>query len=88
MTACVIAHRAGLSRWIVWALRAFLVITMVDTVYFGWHYASDVFAGVLLGIAGAWLAERFAADHDEEPHDATADSELGAPNLAGSRSRE
>jgi membrane-associated phospholipid phosphatase len=90
MTACIIAHRAGLRPWIVWALRGFLVITMIDTVYFGWHYVSDVLAGLLLGIAGAWLAEHFAAtDHVEEPPEvAGADSQLRAPNLASSRSRE
>jgi membrane-associated phospholipid phosphatase len=90
MTACVIAHRAGLARWIVWALRAFLVITMIDTVYFGWHYASDVLAGLLLGLAGAWLAEHFAAsDHGERlPDGVAAESQLGATNLAGSRTRE
>ncbi|MGA8986539.1 phosphatase PAP2 family protein, partial [Aeromicrobium sp.] len=37
-TACLVAHRAGLHRSIVWSLRAFLAITMVATVYFGWHY--------------------------------------------------
>ncbi|MCW2799404.1 MAG: inositol phosphorylceramide synthase [Aeromicrobium sp.] len=90
MSACVVAHRAGLRRWIVWALRAFLLITMIDTVYFGWHYVSDVIAGLLLGIAGAWLAERFAAtDHGEEtPDDVSAGSELRAPNLAGGRPRK
>ncbi len=44
-TACIVAHRAGLHRAIVHALRAFLVITMISTVYFGWHYVSDVIAG-------------------------------------------
>jgi membrane-associated phospholipid phosphatase len=86
MTACVVAHRSDLRHWIVWALRGFLAITMVDTVYFGWHYVSDVVAGVLLGIAGARLAEHFAATEQDEPaDDAQADSQLGAPHLAGSR---
>jgi hypothetical protein len=57
MPACVVVRRSDLRRWTVWALRGFLVITMIDTVYFGWHHASDVVAGVLLGIAGARLAE-------------------------------
>lgn len=89
MTACVIAHRAGLHRWIVWLLRAFLVITMVDTVYFGWHYASDVLAGLLLGVVGAWVAEHFAAsDPGEQAGDRAPESQVGATHLAGSRSRE
>lgn len=88
MSACVVAHRAGLRRWIVWALRGFLVITMIDTVYFGWHYASDVVAGLLLGMAGAWLAEHFAATDHHSDGESEMDSQLSATDLASSRSRE
>jgi len=68
-TACIVAHRAGFHRSIVLALRAFLVVTMIATVYFGWHYVSDVIAGVLVGMVGAWVAERFAASDEESPID-------------------
>ncbi|GAA3534691.1 hypothetical protein GCM10022234_34400 [Aeromicrobium panaciterrae] len=71
-TACIVAHRAGLHRLIVQALRAFLVITMVATVYFGWHYVSDVIAGLLMGFVAAWVAERFAAPEEPGEADATA----------------
>lgn len=54
-TACVVAQRAGAHRLIRWSLNAFLVITMVATVYFGWHYVSDVIAGLVVGVAGAWI---------------------------------
>ena len=57
VTACVIARRAGLPRVVLWALRGFLVLTCLGTVYFGWHYLADVVAGLALGAAGAWLAE-------------------------------
>lgn len=92
MTACVVAHRAGLHRALVWSLRVFLVITMFATVYFGWHYVSDVLAGLLLGIVGAWVGERFAAS-DQEPAERTRGrsataSESSASDLAGSRSRK
>ena len=63
-----------------WALRGFLVITMVATVYFGWHYVSDVIAGLLLGFVGAWVGEKFAAP-DQVPE--VEPSELGAADLAG-----
>jgi len=64
-TACVVAHRAGLHRAFVLSLRVFLGITMIATVYFGWHYVSDVIVGFLVGLVAAWIAERFAAP--EEP---------------------
>jgi hypothetical protein len=79
-TACLVAHRAGLRRSFVWALRAFLAVTMVATVYFGWHYVSDVIAGLLLGFVGAWVGEKFAAD---DPVPEAEVSELGAADLAG-----
>lgn len=73
-TACIVAHRAGLHRVIVHALRAFLAITMISTVYFGWHYVSDVIAGLLMGIVAAWIAERFAAPEEPVSHGAEAES--------------
>lgn len=79
-TACLVAHRAGLHRTLVWALRAFLGITMVATVYFGWHYVSDVIAGLLLGFVGAWVGEKFAAP---DPVPEAAVSKVGAADLAG-----
>lgn len=79
-TACLVAQRAGLHQAFVWALRAFLAITMVATVYFGWHYVSDVIAGLLLGFVGAWVGEKFAAP-DQIPE--VEVSELGAEDLAG-----
>jgi hypothetical protein len=94
MTACIVAQRAGLHRVLVWSLRAFLGITMIATVYFGWHYVSDVLAGLLLGIVGAWVGEWFAAPHEEEVVEESrtepkgVESELGASDLAGSRPRE
>lgn len=81
-TACIVAHRAGLHRWLVQSLRVFLAITMIATVYFGWHYVSDVIAGLLVGIVAAWVAERFAAPEE------TANGETGAevrPKLSTSQ---
>lgn len=79
-TACLVAQRAGLHRTIIWALRAFLAVTMVATVYFGWHYVSDVIAGLLLGFVGAWVGEQFAA---LDPVAESERSEVAAADLAG-----
>ncbi len=84
-TACLVAHRAGLHRALVRALRAFLVITVVATVYFGWHYVSDVIAGMLLGFVGAWVGEKFAAP-DQVPE--VEASEFGAADLASGSARQ
>ncbi len=58
VTACLFFERTGqklLIRAIAWA---FLVITILATIYFGWHYIVDDVAGVLIGWTavslGAW----------------------------------
>jgi hypothetical protein len=54
-TAALIAHRVGLPLILRGALWSFLVLTVVATAYFGWHYVVDDVAGLLLG----WLAVRW-----------------------------
>lgn len=55
VTACLVAHWAGLSGRIRWLLWAFLALTVLSTVYLGWHYLTDAVGGVALGAAGAVL---------------------------------
>lgn len=56
-TAAVMAHLLRLPRVIRAALWAYLLLTALATVYFGWHYVVDVAAGAAVGA----LAIRFAA---------------------------
>ncbi|MBA2639497.1 MAG: inositol phosphorylceramide synthase [Nocardioidaceae bacterium] len=55
VTACLIAHLAGLSARIRWLLWGFLALTVLSTVYLGWHYLLDAFGGVVLGTAAVML---------------------------------
>ena len=57
-TAALIAHRIGLPRVVRWAMWAFLVLTVVATAYFGWHYLVDDVAGLALGATAVLVAER------------------------------
>ena len=43
---------AGRVRWLLWA---FLAVTVLSTVYLGWHYLVDAFGGFALGAAAAVL---------------------------------
>jgi membrane-associated phospholipid phosphatase len=43
---------------------AFLALTVVATVYLGWHYFADALAGVVLGAAGVWIAALGTGNHD------------------------
>jgi membrane-associated phospholipid phosphatase len=40
------------------ALLVFLLLTMVATVYLGWHFAVDDIAGVLIAYVSVWLGRR------------------------------
>ena len=53
VTACLVAHWAGLSGRVRWLLWGFLALTVLSTVYLGWHYLADALGGVVLGAAGA-----------------------------------
>lgn len=63
VTICVIAHMIGLPRWMRWALWAFLFLTVLATVYLGWHYFADTIGGVVLGVAGAWIGALGTGNH-------------------------
>jgi hypothetical protein len=63
VTVCVIAHLLRLNIWIRVALWMFLALTVVSTIYLGWHYLLDAFGGVVLGVAGAWIAAIATGNH-------------------------
>ena len=48
-TAALIAHFVGAPRLARIALWVYLGLTIVSTVYFGWHYVIDDIAGVVIG---------------------------------------
>jgi membrane-associated phospholipid phosphatase len=50
LSAALIATMLGLHRILRIALWAFFAITLVATVYFGWHYVLDDVAGLVIGV--------------------------------------
>jgi len=56
-TAALIAHRLGLHVIIRWALWTYMGLTILSTIYFGWHYVLDDVAGIAIG----WFAVEVAA---------------------------
>lgn len=63
VTVCVIAHLLGLNRWVRYALWLFLFLTILATVYLGWHYFTDALGGIALGLAGVWIAALGTGNH-------------------------
>ena len=57
LTAAIAAHLLGLGRRLKIVLWVWLALTVLSTVYFGWHYFLDDIAGVAIA-AGALLAAR------------------------------
>ena len=55
-SAAIIAQLLGLHAIVRWAMWVFLAITLISTVYFGWHYVLDDIAGLLIGAVSAGLA--------------------------------
>ncbi len=55
VTACLVAYWGRLSARIQWMLWGFLALTVLSTIYLGWHYLMDAFGGFVLGAAGAVL---------------------------------
>ncbi|MEH3034786.1 MAG: phosphatase PAP2 family protein [Aeromicrobium erythreum] len=58
VTACLFFQRTGQKAVVRYAGWAFLVMTVLATIYFGWHYLADDVAGAVIGWAsvsiGAW----------------------------------
>lgn len=55
LCAALVAHytvRHALLRWSMWV---FFVLTVIATIYFGWHYIADDVAGALIAIVAVWL---------------------------------
>jgi membrane-associated phospholipid phosphatase len=72
-TGALVAHKLGLHRLVRWPMWVFFALTVVSTIYFGWHYLVDDVAGLAIGYASVWLGAR-AAGHlpggppaEEEP---------------------
>jgi len=55
-TICLIARLVALPRWVQVASWTFLALTIVSTVYLGWHFVVDVFGGIALGTFAVWVA--------------------------------
>ena len=81
VTICVIAHLLRLHVWVRAALWSFLFLTVLSTVYLGWHYVADAFGGVLLGLAGVWFAA-LATGNPLRSRPAQ-ERQAGAPTRAG-----
>ena len=64
-TAALAAHLLGLGRRLKIALWVWLGVTMLDTIYLGWHYVLDDVGGVVIAVRRARARPR--ADRADQP---------------------
>lgn len=70
--------RLGYRR-LAWFMRAFLVVTIVATIYLGWHFFVDIPAGLFIGWASVRLGVWMSGGHTEDVADATGAPEHERP---------
>lgn len=63
VTICLIVQYVGLARWIRWVAWIFLGLTILATMYLGWHYFVDVIAGAVVGSVTVWVAALATGNH-------------------------
>ncbi|GAB3875120.1 phosphatase PAP2 family protein [Terrabacter terrigena] len=74
---------AAARRWLVAGLAAYVVLTMLDRVFLGVHYPSDVLAGVLFGIGlGTASYAGYLGWNPENPDDAPPPEGRSGPEQA------
>lgn len=65
-TAALITHLTVRNQWIRWAMWAYLPVTVVATLYFGWHFIADDIAGLAIGWVAVWLGA-WVTGHELKP---------------------
>ncbi|MGH3502309.1 MAG: phosphatase PAP2 family protein [Nocardioidaceae bacterium] len=63
VTIAVVVHLLNLPRWVRWTSWIFLALTVLATVYLGWHYLTDGVGGAVLGVAGVWFGALATGNH-------------------------
>lgn len=63
VTICLIVEYVGLARWLRVVSWVFLGLTILATLYLGWHYFVDVLAGAAVGSVTVWAAALATGNH-------------------------
>ncbi len=83
VTMCVMAELLRLNRFLRAFLWVFLALTVVATIYLGWHYFVDAIGGAVLGVAGVWIAARGTGNaFRRRPRESQPALEIAEPSRA------
>jgi hypothetical protein len=63
VTICLFLTLIGASRRARVTAWGFLVLTVLATIYFGWHFSVDALGGVVLGVLAVWISAIGTGNH-------------------------
>ena len=82
LTLALITHYTVRHAWLRWSMWVYFGLTVLSTLYFGWHYISDDIAGAGIACLSVWLGgiatgQKFDK-HGRSSHPTTSTSSLHA----------
>lgn len=84
VTICLVAEAMRLPVWLRVSAWTFAVLTVLATVYLGWHYFTDVLGGIAIGVLSLVLAGRLTSPRSvPQPRTARAATSPGDRDGAG-----
>lgn len=63
VTICLFLALIAASRRVQVAAWVFLVLTVLATIYFGWHFSVDALGGAVLGVIAVWVSAVATGNH-------------------------
>ena len=63
VTICLFVTLAAMARWIRITAWVYLVLTILSTIYFGWHFSVDALGGAVIGALAVWIAAIGTGNH-------------------------
>ncbi|MGO4258422.1 phosphatase PAP2 family protein [Marmoricola sp. RAF53] len=63
VTICLFLTLVGAARWMRIVAWVYLGLTILATIYFGWHFSLDALGGFVLGGLAVWLAALGTGNH-------------------------
>jgi len=55
LTLTLVTHYTVRHAWIRWAMWTFFTLTVISTLYFGWHFIADDLAGAAIALVSVWI---------------------------------
>jgi hypothetical protein len=89
LTLALVTHYTVRHVWIRGSMWVFFALTVLSTLYFGWHYIADDVAGALIAVISVWLGglatgQKFEK-HGRASHPTTSTADVPYEELEESR---